>query len=64
MHKVSQLSVFFPFWNEQENIESVIKKATAVLEKVANKWELIMVDDGSSDKTLEIAETVLKNIVK
>ncbi|HUD09749.1 MAG TPA: glycosyltransferase family 2 protein [Patescibacteria group bacterium] len=60
MRKVSQLSVFFPFWNEQENIESVIKKATAVLEKVADKWEIIMVDDGSADKTLEIAKELVK----
>jgi glycosyltransferase involved in cell wall biosynthesis len=60
MHKVSELSVFFPFWNEQENIEAVVSKATAVLEKVADKWEIIMVDDGSSDKTLEIARNLAK----
>ncbi len=60
MHKVSQLSVFFPFWNEQENVESVIKKAIPVVEKIADKWEIIMVDDGSSDKTLEIASRIAK----
>jgi glycosyltransferase involved in cell wall biosynthesis len=60
MRKVSQLSVFFPFWNEQENIETVIKKAIPVLGKVADKWEIIMVDDGSSDKTLEIAKELAK----
>jgi len=31
-----------------------------VLEKVADKWEIIMVDDGSSDKTLEIARNLAK----
>jgi glycosyltransferase involved in cell wall biosynthesis len=55
MRKVSELSIFFPFWNEQDNIETVITKAIKVAEKVAMKWEIIMVDDGSSDKTLEIA---------
>ena len=60
MHKVSELSIFFPFWNEQENIEAVIKKAIPVAEKVAEKWEIIMVDDGSSDKTLEIAKKLAK----
>lgn len=53
--KVSELSIFFPFWNEEENIEKVVKKAIPVAEKVAKKWEIIMVDDGSSDKTLSIA---------
>ena len=60
MHKFSELSVFFPFWNEQDNIETVIKKAISVLQKVVDKWEIIMVDDGSSDKTLEIAKNLAK----
>jgi glycosyltransferase involved in cell wall biosynthesis len=60
MHKVSELSIFFPFWNEQENIENVIKKAIPVAQKVADKWEIIMIDDGSSDNTLEIAQKLAK----
>lgn len=61
MHKAPSLSIFFPFWNEQENIEAVIKKAIIVAGKVAEKWEIIMVDDGSSDKTLEIAKKLATN---
>lgn len=53
--KLSSLSIFFPFWNEEENIEAVVRSAIPVAEKIADKWEIIMVDDGSSDKTLEIA---------
>ena len=56
MKKVSEISIFFPFWNEEQNIESVIKKAIPVADSIAEKWEIIMVDDGSSDKTLEIAK--------
>lgn len=58
--KVSELSIFFPFWNEEKNIESVVKKAIPVAEKVAEKWEILMIDDGSSDKTLEIAQKLAK----
>lgn len=54
--KLPELSIFFPFWNEEKNIETVLKKAIPVAEKVADKWEIIMVDDGSSDKTLSIAK--------
>lgn len=54
--KLSELSLFFPFWNEEKNIERVVMSAIPVLEEVSNKWEIIMVDDGSSDKTLEISK--------
>ncbi|OGH16024.1 MAG: hypothetical protein A3C30_00800 [Candidatus Levybacteria bacterium RIFCSPHIGHO2_02_FULL_40_18] len=55
VRKLPELSVFFPFWNEEENIEEVISRAISVAPKVADKWEVIMVDDGSSDKTLDKA---------
>lgn len=61
MKKVPELSIFFPFWNEEKNIEKVVKNAIPVAEKVAQKWEIIMVDDGSNDKTLEIAEKLAIN---
>ena len=56
MKKLDSLSVFFPFWNEEDNIKKVVRSAIPVAEKFANKWEIIMVDDGSSDKTLKIAQ--------
>lgn len=54
-NKLSELSIFFPFWNEEENIRPLVEKAIGVAEKVSDKWEIIMIDDGSSDKTLKIA---------
>jgi len=59
-NKVPSLSVFFPFWNEEKNIEKVVSRAIPVASKVAGEWEIIMVDDGSSDKTLEIANKLAK----
>lgn len=53
MTKFDELSIFFPFWNEEENVDSTVSKAIPVAEKVALKWEILMIDDGSSDKTLE-----------
>ncbi|CAN5172856.1 hypothetical protein BH11PAT1_BH11PAT1_3560 [soil metagenome] len=55
-NKLSELSIFFPFWNEEKNIEEVVKKAIPVAEQVAEKWEILMIDDGSSDQTREIAK--------
>src|SRR3972149_4060479 len=60
MTKVPELSIFFPFWNEEKNIVSVVEKAIEVAPKVAEKWEILMIDDGSSDRTLEIARELEK----
>lgn len=60
MSKFEELSIFFPFWNEQENLERVINKAIPVANKVAKKWEIIMVDDGSSDNTLQMMKDIAK----
>ena len=57
--KLPELSVFFPFWNEENNIEEVISRALSVAPKIADKWKIIMVDDGSSDRTLEIASSLV-----
>lgn len=54
--KLPELSIFFPFWNEEKNIESVVESAIPVAKQVADKWEIIIVDDGSRDKTLQKAE--------
>src|SRR3989344_2267354 len=56
--KLPELSIFFPFWNEGENIEEVISRALAIAPRVAVRWEIIMVDDGSTDETLDIANSL------
>lgn len=58
--KVKSLSVFFPFWNEEKNIEKVVEKAIPIARVVAEKWEILMIDDGSTDKTPAIAKALEK----
>ena len=60
MAKISELSLFFPTYNEEGNIEKVVRDAGMVLEKVASKWEIIIVDDGSRDDTKKVAENIIK----
>jgi glycosyltransferase involved in cell wall biosynthesis len=50
------VSVFFPCYNEQDNIAALIEKTISVLEKLDADFELIIVDDGSSDCTARIAD--------
>jgi len=50
------LSVFFPCYNEEDNITDVVEKALAVLERLNADYEVIIVDDGSIDSTGKIVD--------
>lgn len=58
--KLKELSVFFPAYNEEANIAMTVEKALKVLPNVASKWEVIIVDDGSKDKTPQISDKLAK----
>jgi len=58
--KISELSVFFPAYNEEANIKNTVVKAVSTLKKLADKWEIIVIDDGSKDKTGEIVKQLAK----
>ena len=57
---IDSLSVFFPTYNEEANIKNTVLKAVKVLQRNFKKWEIVIVDDGSKDKTKEIAEQLRK----
>lgn len=52
------ISVFFPCYNEQENVVRTVEQALAVLEKLNVDFEVIIVDDGSCDATGQIADEI------
>ena len=54
--RVASLSYFFPAHNEAENIEPLVDEALAALPALAERFEIIAVDDGSRDGTAEIAD--------
>jgi glycosyltransferase involved in cell wall biosynthesis len=60
MPKLPNLSLFFPAYNEEANIERMVREAQKILPEVALDWEIIPVDDGSRDKTGEIADRLAK----
>jgi glycosyltransferase involved in cell wall biosynthesis len=55
-HRVLAFSYFFPAHNEAENIERLVEEALATLPALAERFEVIAVDDGSRDETPAIAD--------
>lgn len=50
------LSVIFPAFNEEANIRYTVEAARLVLPKLAQTWEIILVNDGSRDATTPICD--------
>ncbi len=55
--QIDELTLFFPAYNEEENIALCIENAKKAAEKYVEKWEiLVIVFGGSSDRTKEIVK--------
>lgn len=64
MKNYFSLSIIIPAYNEEEAIEKSLLKNHSVLSGFKLDYEVIVVDDGSTDKTKEIAEKVVAKIPK
>jgi len=53
---VPRLSYFFPAHNEEANLRGLVLEALATLPKLADTFEIVVVDDGSRDATGSIAD--------
>lgn len=62
LHDKGQLSisVFFPCFNDVFTIERLVKEAFVVLREVAKDYEVIVVDDGSTDGSRQILQSLVK----
>lgn len=56
MKKLLSLSVFFPAYNEEENLPALIEQTMVHLPQFAENFEIIIVNDGSGDNTKTVAE--------
>jgi len=54
--KLENLSMFFPLYNEEENVEELTKQAVKACKQNAKEYEVILVNDGSKDGTEQIAK--------
>ncbi|SRR5258706_213397 len=58
--QIDKLSVFLPAYNEEANLSRTVKNVVDNLKKNVSTWELIIVNDGSKDKTGAIADGLAK----
>ncbi len=50
------ISVFFPCFNEEANVENTTLSALKTLRRISDDFEVLIVNDGSQDRTGEIAD--------
>ena len=58
------ISVVFPAYNEEESIEVCVLVADCVLKELVSDYEIIIVNDGSRDRTNDICLDLAKRLAK
>jgi glycosyltransferase involved in cell wall biosynthesis len=54
------VSIVAPLYNEEDNVEILHERLSSVLSGVGQDYEIIFVDDGSTDGTLSLLESIQK----
>ena len=49
-----EISIVVPVYNEEENLEDLVKAVTAAMDGYNDSYEVVLVDDGSTDKSFQI----------
>jgi len=58
--KKYSITIFFPCYNEEQNVTRVTLEALEVARRISDDYEIIIVNDGSRDRTGEIAERLAR----
>ena len=51
---IKKVSVVIPVYNEQESLPALLERTTAACKKLTRAYEIILVDDGSSDNSADM----------
>jgi glycosyltransferase involved in cell wall biosynthesis len=54
--KIPGISAVIPLYNEEENVPLLLERLVPVLGSLTDDWEIILVNDGSTDRTQRVLE--------
>lgn len=60
LRQASWLSIVIPFYNEEDNVRPLHDQIVEALDGLGRPYEVVAVDDGSTDRTLAVLETIVK----
>jgi len=60
MNDAPYLSLVIPCYNEQENVPTLLTRVAASLDKIGKPYEVIIIDDGSTDSTPALLADAMK----
>ena len=58
-----QLSIIIPAYNEEKRIKNTIIKIRNYMKHLKARYEILVIDDGSSDNTKQVVNDLKKNNV-
>ena len=59
-----KVAVVIPVYNEEENLPALMQRLMPVMQGLGKSFEIILIDDGSHDNSLEILKSFTERLLR